>query len=322
MVSATLPLSVEEIELLQQQLQIYKDALLNTTLTVHEFDTGDTAWVLTSTALILFMTLPGLILYYIGMIRVQNVLTTAMHVFSIACVITACWFFLGYSLAFAPVGTERESSPVYGDATRGFLFGVHADTFHQLAPTIPEPIFCAFQLTFAIITPALIWGSLADRMKYESLLAFIVFWHFLVYCPVAHSTWHPDGFLYKAGVLDFAGGLVVHLSAGISGLVTTIILKPRIGLGSKKEDNDPMLLPHNIPLTICGSCMLWVGWFGFNAGSALHANGLASVAFLNTFISAGFATLSWLVVEFAFSSKCFPPPPFPLASYSLFHRAF
>lgn len=297
----TSSLSLEEIAAMQQQLEIYKNILLNTTLTtaivVKEIDSGDTAWVMTSTALILFMTLPGLVLYYIGMIRQNNIITTSMHIFSIACLIVACWFFLGYSLAFAPAGTAQVSSPVFGDTTRAFLLGVHADSFHQLAPTIPEPIFVAFQLTFAIVTPALIWGSLADRMRFHMLLIFIGLWHFLVYCPIAHAIWHPDGFLYRAGVIDFAGGCVVHLSAGISGLVTTLFLGRRDGLGSRAKENSSILAPSSIPLTIVGSCMLWVGWFGFNAGSALQANGHATLAFLNTFIAAGFGTISWLSVE-------------------------
>lgn len=300
---STKPLTLEQIHAIQSYLANLETTLLtNLTATstdplTSQFVPGDTAWMLASTALVLFMTLPGLILYYTGMIRKNNVLATAVHIFSIASLITALWFFLGYSLAFAPATANSYSSPVYGDGTRAWLLGMNEFSFHQLAPTIPEPIFCAYQLTFAIITPSLIWGSVADRMKYESLLVFILLWHFLVYCPIAHSSWHPDGFLNRAGLLDFAGGTVVHISSGISGLVATILLGPRIGLGADNNKNDPKMAPHSIPLTICGSCMLWIGWFGFNGGSALAANGRASVALLNTFISAGFGTISWTCME-------------------------
>jgi ammonium transporter, Amt family len=300
-------------QLTEDQILLLQQILLNVTST-SQFDSGDTAWLMISTVLVLFMTLPGLILYYIGMIRKSNVISTAMHVFSIACLITTLWFFLGYSLAFSPAGTAQVSSPVYGDTTRAWLLGLDADSVHQLAPTVPEPVFCVFQLAFAIITPALIWGSIADRMKFESLLIFIGLWHFLVYCPVAHSVWHPDGFLFKAGVLDFAGGTVVHITAGISGLIATILIKPRIGLAIK---NNETLRPHSIQLTICGSCMLWIGWFGFNAGSAVAADGRATMAFLNTFLSAAFATLSWLAVDWTYrgESDLSLPPPLLLSSH-------
>jgi Amt family ammonium transporter len=169
-----------------------------------QFSPGDTAWMLTSTALVLFMTIPGLMLYYSGMVRSKNVLATVMQIFSITCLITVLWLAFGYSLSFGPA-SPGGGDPVWGNASRFWLVGLNIDSFHQLAPTIPETVFCAYELTFAIITPALICGAFADRMRYVPMLIFIAFWHLLVYCPIAHSVWHPSGFLYKAGVLDYAG---------------------------------------------------------------------------------------------------------------------
>lgn len=266
-----------------------------------EISAGDTAWMLISTTLVLFMTLPGLILYYSGMIRVQNVLATAMQIFSITCLVSALWMFVGYSLAFAPADSDNKSSTVFGDGSRLFLLGMHGKTVHRLAPNIPEPIFCAYQMTFAIITPSLIVGSFADRMKYRPMLIFMALWHIIVYCPIAHSVWHPDGFLFKAGALDFAGGTVVHISSGMSGLVSTLVIGNRVGFGNKEKAY--LTTPHNILLTVMGTCMLWVGWFGFNAGSAVSAGPLAANAFLNTFLASAFAAISWLLVEWSYRSK-------------------
>lgn len=266
----------------------------------NEIIPGDTAWMLVSTILVLFMTLPGLILYYGGMVRIQNVLATAMQIFSITCLISALWMFFGYSLAFAPAHGNN-SSPIYGDGTRLWLLGMHPESTHQNAPNIPESLFCAFQMTFAIIAPALIVGSFADRMKYIPMLIFMAFWHLLVYCPIAHSIWHPDGFLFRAGALDYAGGTVVHVSSGLSGLMSTIVIGNRQGFGDESKKH--LTAPHNILLTVMGTCMLWVGWFGFNAGSAVSAGALASTAFLNTFLSSAFGAISWLLTEWYFRSK-------------------
>lgn len=278
------------------------DIVINTNSTTlkDEIIPGDTAWMLMSTVLVLFMTLPGLILYYGGMVRIQNVLATAMQIFSITCLISALWMFFGYSLAFAPAHGNN-SSPFYGDGTRLWLIGMHPESTHQNAPNIPESLFCAFQMTFAIIAPALIVGSFADRMKYRPMLIFMALWHILVYCPIAHSVWHPDGFLFKAGALDYAGGTVVHISSGMSGLMSTLVIGNRQGFGDEQKKH--LTAPHNILLTVMGTCMLWVGWFGFNAGSAVSAGSLASTAFLNTFLSSAYGAISWLLVEWYFRSK-------------------
>lgn len=243
-----------------------------------EYNTGDTAWVLFSTALVLFMTIPGLALFYVGMVREKNVLTTIMQIFSITCLVTVLWMMVGYSLAFAPAHEGANSTPIYGDASRFWLEGLEQMAAHSLAPTIPEASFCAYQLTFAIITPALITGSFADRMRYLPMLLFVSLWHLLVYCPIAHASWHPEGFLYKAGVLDFAGGNVVHISSGVAGLVSCVLLGHRKGLGVARFE------AHNILLTAVGASMLWVGWFGFNGGSALKANHVAAFAILQTYV--------------------------------------
>lgn len=274
-------------------------------LTATVFNDGDTAWMLTSTALVLFMTLPGLALFYSGMVRATNVLSTVMQIISIACLITVLWLWYGYSLSFAPASpahgnvglTRRPSTPIYGDGSRLWLRGMHIDSAHQLAPTIPESVFCMYQLTFAIITPAVICGSFADRMKYVPMLVFMALWHTVVYCPIAHAVWHPDGFLYQAGVLDFAGGYVVEIASGISGIVSSIVIGNRRGFGKSRFE------PHNILLTFMGTGMLWVGWFGFNAGSAVAANGRAGMALLVTHITGSVAALSWLATESYFRGQ-------------------
>eukprot|EP01041_Mallomonas_annulata_P000239 gene239-433_t len=259
-------------------------------------DSGDTAWMLASTALVLMMTMPGLAIYYGGMVRVQNVLATAMQSLSITCMITFLWLCIGYSLCFAPVDKVLKYtrfSPI-GDASRMWLLGIDMYSSHKLlAPTIPESVFCTYQLTFAIITPALICGSFADRMKYGSMLVFMFFWHILVYCPIAHANWHPNGFLFKIGCMDFAGGNVVHISSGIAGLMSTIVIGNRQGFGTERFE------PHNILLTFMGAAMLWVGWFGFNAGSALGANARAGMAMLTTQIATAMGSLTWMLTEWA-----------------------
>jgi len=259
----------------------------------YSWDSGSTAWMLTSTALVLFMTLPGLILFYVGMVRTKNVVATCMQIFSICCLITFLWLCFGYSLAFTPVSADRAGSRVYGDASRFWLRGMTLHSVHQAAPLIPETVYCMYQLTFAIITPALMCGSFADRMKYWPMMVFMGLWHLLVYCPIAHSVFHPDGFLFLYLSLDYAGGSVVHISSGMGGLVASIILGHRHNYGKE------IFEPHNIMFTAIGTCMLWVGWFGFNAGSAVNSlDGRAGMAMINTHISAAIAALSWMLVEF------------------------
>lgn len=291
---ATLEALVVQLSERVEDLQVHGARVLSGETNIVNLDTGDTAWMLASTALVLFMTIPGLMLYYSGMVRSKNVLATVMQIFSITCLVTCLWLFFGYSLAFAPAlpsPVGQDSSPVYGDASRFWLQGMRMDSYHQLAPTIPESVFCAYQLTFAIITPSLICGSFADRMKYVPMLIFMCVWHLIVYCPIAHAVWHPKGFLFKAGALDFAGGNVVHIASGISGLVSSIMLGHRKGFGTE------VFHPHNILLTAVGSSMLWVGWYGFNAGSALGANERAGYALLMTQISTATAAMTWLFSE-------------------------
>ena len=229
-----------------------------------DINSGDTAWMLFSTVLVLFMTVPGLALYYSGLVRINNVLTSVMQTFSIAALITFLWLFYGYSIAFAPIHTtsNNEVYSIIGNGSRLWLNGMYEYSIHDIAPTIPESVFCTYQLTFAIITPALICGAFADRMKYSSMLIFMTLWHTIVYCPVAHMFWHPQGFLKQFGTLDFAGGNVVHLSSGVSGLICALVIGNRSGYGKERFQ------PHNILITVMGASMLWVGWFGFNAGSA------------------------------------------------------
>jgi len=255
-----------------------------------KLDTGDTAWMLTSTALVLMMTIPGLALFYGGMVRKKNVLATVMQSFAVTCLVTVLWLIVGYSLAFTP------GSTIIGGLSRVFLRGLTLDGVHELAKTIPETVFLTFQLTFAIITPALIAGAFAERMKFSAMMWFMALWLLFVYVPIAHWVW-GGGFLGAAGVLDFAGGLVVHLNAGIAGLVCCLVIGKRQGYGVE------YMAPHNLVLTLIGTSLLWVGWFGFNAGSALASGELAGSAMLNTHISAAVAALVWMSVEWASRGK-------------------
>lgn len=250
-------------------------------------DTGDTAWMLTSTALVLMMTIPGLALFYGGMVRKKNILATMMQSFAITCLMSVLWMVLGYSLAFG------EGNTFIGGLEHVMLAGLTTDS---LSGTIPESLFVIFQMTFAIITPALITGAFADRMKFSSMLVFMAVWVLAVYAPVTHWVW-GGGFLADDGVLDFAGGTVVHINAGVAGLVAAYVLGPRQGYGT---DN---LSPHNLALSVIGASLLWVGWFGFNAGSALGANGGAAMAMLVTQIAAASAGLSWMMAEWIFRKK-------------------
>ena len=255
-----------------------------------KLDTGDTAWMLTSTALVLMMTIPGLALYYGGMVRKKNVLSMCMQVFATCCLVTVLWMIVAYPLAFS------EGGKFFGPLDKIFLRGIGFDTAHPLAPTIPETVYMTFQMTFAIITPALIVGAFADRMKFSAMLWFMGLWLILVYAPVAHSVW-GGGFLGAAGVLDYAGGTVVHINAGVAGLVCALVIGPRKGY---RHD---LMAPHNLVYSVIGASLLWVGWFGFNAGSAVAASANAGMAMAVTQIAAAAAALSWMFVEWAARGK-------------------
>ncbi|MGI8853443.1 MAG: ammonium transporter [Methyloceanibacter sp.] len=253
-------------------------------------NSGDTAWMLTSTAIVLLMTIPGLALFYGGMVRKKNVLSVVMQCFAICCIITITWFAVGYSLAFTDGGGMNS---YIGGLSKAFLKGVGIDA---LTLTIPESVFFTFQATFAIITPALIVGAFVDRMKFSALLLFMVLWSLIVYVPVTHWVW-GGGFLANAGVLDFAGGTVVHINAGVAGLVCAIFLGRRYGYGSEN------MAPHNLVYSVIGASLLWVGWFGFNAGSAVAANGAAGMAMAVTQIATAAAALSWMFTEWLVHKK-------------------
>src|SRR5665213_2562944 len=224
-----------------------------------KLDSGDTAWMLTSVALVLMMTIPGLALFYGGMVRKMNVLATVMQSFMVTCLVTVLWTVCTYSMAFTT------GSPYVGGMSRFLLTGMTLASVNDLAKTIPESVYMCFQMTFAIITPALICGAVADRMKFSALVWFIALWSILVYAPIAHWVWGADGFLNNAGMLDFAGGTVVHINSGVAGLMCALMLGKRRGYPA-----EPMP-PHNLVLSMIGASLLWVGWFGFNAGSAVTA---------------------------------------------------
>jgi Amt family ammonium transporter len=250
---------------------------------MNKIDAANTAWMLTSTVLVLFMTLPGLALFYGGLVRAKNALSVLMQCFSIACAVTIVWILVGYSIAFG------EGNAWWGGLSKAFMAGV--DT-KALSGTIPESVFSMFQLTFAIITPALVVGAYAERVRYSGMLVFSLLWLLLVYLPVAHWVW-GGGWLQKMGVMDFAGGLVVHLNAGMAALVCALVL------GRRRGFPETAMPPHNMTMCVTGACMLWVGWFGFNAGSALAADGAAGMAMLVTHIAAAAGSLAWLVCETA-----------------------
>ncbi|RYY02780.1 MAG: ammonium transporter [Gammaproteobacteria bacterium] len=263
-----------------------------TLVSASQINSGDTAWMLVSTALVLLMTLPGVALFYTGMVRKKNVLATMGHSFVTTCIVSVLWVVVGYSIAFTPGAT-----PWVGSFDRFMLNGMEFIkssgmlTVHHIATTIPESVFMMFQMTFAIITPALITGAFAERMKFSALVAFVALWSLLVYAPVAHWVWEPTGWLASMGVLDFAGGTVVHINAGVSGLVAAIIIGPRLGFGRVA------MPPHNLILTVIGASLLWVGWFGFNAGSAGTADGRAGMAMFTTQLATAAAALTWMVIE-------------------------
>ena len=249
-----------------------------------KLSTGDTAWILTATALVLFMTLPGLALFYGGLVRSRNVLSVLMHCFAIACMASVAWLIIVYSLAFSDGGGLN---PYIGGLSKAFLAGITTDT---LSGSIPETVFFMFQMTFAIITPALIVGAFPERIKFSAVLLFSLIWLVAVYAPACHWVW-GGGWLSDLGVMDFAGGIVVHVTAGVSALVLAVVLGRRRGFPSEIRP------PHNPGMTVAGACMLWVGWFGFNAGSALAADGNAGMAMVVTHISAAVASLTWALIE-------------------------
>ncbi len=260
---------------------------------------GDTAWMLTSTALVLMMTVPGLALFYAGMVRKKNTLATLMQSFACTCIVTLLWWVIGYSWAFTP------GNGFIGGSTRWLMNGmvfIHGDTDNKLtvshlAVTIPETVYAMFQMTFAIITPALITGAFADRMKFSALLIFLSAWSLIVYAPIAHMVWEPTGWLNVKGVLDYAGGTVVHINAGIAALVSCLVLGKRVGYGREA------MPPHNLSLTFIGASLLWVGWFGFNAGSAGAADGRAGMAMLATQMATAAAALGWMFAEWISKGK-------------------
>ena len=261
-------------------------------------DSGDTAWMLVSTALVLMMTIPGLALFYGGMVRKKNVIATVAQSFAMTAVVTLVWFIAEYSLAFS-ANPSGGANRFIGGASDFLLKSVTMDKPYQIAGatlTIPEYVYMMYQMTFAIITPALVCGAFAERFKFSALLLFTVLWSLFVYAPIAHWVW-GGGFLGGLGVLDFAGGTVVHVNAGVAGLVCALVLGPRKGLG---HDN---MAPNNLVYTMIGASLLWVGWFGFNAGSALGANALAGVAMANTQVATAAAALAWMAVEWFHRKK-------------------
>jgi ammonium transporter, Amt family len=267
-------------------------------VSVDKISSGDTAWMLTSTALVLMMSIPGLALFYGGMVRKKNVLATLMQTFAIVCVVTILWWLIGYSWAFTP------GNKFLGGSSRALFNGMlfmHDPTnklsVSHLALTIPETVYAMFQLTFAAITPALIAGAFADRMKFSAMLVFMAVWSLLVYAPIAHMVWEPTGWLNVAGVLDYAGGTVVHINAGIAGLASCLVLGKRLGYGKEA------MPPHDLTLTLMGASLLWVGWFGFNAGSAGAADGRAGMAMLVTQMATAAAALGWMFAEWISKGK-------------------
>ncbi|WP_414040834.1 ammonium transporter [Acidithiobacillus sp. M4-SHS-6] len=255
------------------------------------FNSGDTSWMLTSTALVLLMTVPGLALFYAGMVRKKNVLATAAQSFAVTALISVLWMLVGYSVSFTT------GNAFMGSLDRLFLSGLGLDSVSSLAPTIPESVYMTFQMTFAIITPALIVGAFAERMKFSALLWFTGLWSLLVYAPIAHMVWGPGGWLGADGVLDYAGGTVVHINAGVAGLVAALVMGKRVGY---KHD---AMHPNNLLYTLIGASLLWVGWFGFNAGSAVAASDRAGMALAVTQIATAVAALAWMFAEWSARGK-------------------
>jgi Amt family ammonium transporter len=273
-----------------------------------KLDSGDTAWMLSSTALVLLMTIPGLALFYAGMVRKKNILATMMQSFTICCIVTIVWMVAGYSIAFTTGNAFMgDFSRVmlhgiadhiqYGNDTQAFVLKSGVDGVSDMVTTIPETVYMMFQMTFAIITPALIAGAFADRMKFSAMCVFMALWSLLVYSPIAHMVWAPSGYWSQKGVLDFAGGTVVHINAGVAGLVCALVLGKRAGYGSVN------MAPFNLAYAVIGASLLWVGWFGFNAGSAVAANGRAGMAMTVTQIATAAAAMGWMFAEWIAKGK-------------------
>jgi len=271
-------------------------------------DSGDTAWMLTSTALVLMMTIPGLALFYAGMVRKKNILATMMQSFTICAIVTIVWCVAGYSIAFTPGNQYMGDFSrlmlngiadhiVKGAESQAFVLASGIKDVSDMSTTIPETVYMMFQMTFAIITPALIAGAFADRMKFSALCIFITLWSLIVYAPIAHWVWAPSGWAAQMGILDFAGGTVVHINAGIAGLMCALVLGKRVGYGT---DN---MAPFNLSYAVIGASLLWVGWFGFNAGSAVGANGRAGMAMAVTQIATAAAALGWMFAEWITKGK-------------------
>ena len=273
-----------------------------------KLDSGDTAWMLTSTALVLLMTIPGLALFYAGMVRKKNILATMMQSFTICCIVTIVWMVAGYSIAFTTGNAYMGDFSrillhgiadhiVKGNDSQAFVLASGVKDVADMATTIPETVYMMFQMTFAIITPALIAGAFADRMKFSAMCLFMALWSLLIYSPIAHWVWSPSGWASQAGILDFAGGTVVHINAGIAGLVCALVLGKREGYGTVN------MAPHNLAYAVIGASLLWVGWFGFNAGSAVAANGRAGMAMTVTQIATAAAALGWMFAEWIAKGK-------------------
>ncbi|MCH2356588.1 MAG: ammonium transporter [Pseudomonadales bacterium] len=272
--------------------------LLPSVASAQELDTGDTAWMITATVLVLMMTIPGLSLFYAGMVRSKNVLSVMMQCFAIAGLMTIIWVVYGYSIAFDVTGMEEgvfNISSIVGGLGNVFMSSITVDS---MSGTIPESVFATFQMTFAIITPALIVGAFAERMKFSTMMVFMGLWVTICYVPMVHMVWAgPGGLLWDWGVIDFAGGTVVHINAGIAGLVAAIML------GKRKGYPGTAMPPHNLTYTMIGAALLWVGWFGFNAGSAVSAGGSAGMAMLVTQVATATAAITWMTVEWIVHGK-------------------
>jgi ammonium transporter, Amt family len=273
-----------------------------------KLDSGDTAWMLASTALVLLMTIPGLALFYAGMVRKKNILATMMQSFTICCIVTIVWMVAGFSIAFTTGNAYMGDFSrimlrgiadhiVKGNDSQAFVLASGIKDVADMATTIPETVYMMFQMTFAIITPALIAGAFADRMKFSAMCLFMTLWSLLVYSPIAHWVWAPSGWANQLGVLDFAGGTVVHINAGVAGLVCALVLGKRNGYGTTN------MAPYNLAYAVIGASLLWVGWFGFNAGSAVAANGRAGMAMAVTQIATAAAALGWMFAEWIFKGK-------------------
>jgi Amt family ammonium transporter len=266
-------------------------------VTLDKISAGDTAWMLTSTALVLMMTIPGLALFYGGMVRKKSVLATLMQSFAITCVVSLLWCLVGYSWAFTPGSAWLGGTSRLWMNGMTFMKDANKLTVSHLALTIPETVYATFQMTFAIITPALIAGAFAERMKFSAMLIFMSVWALAVYAPIAHWVWEPSGWLAVKGVLDYAGGTVVHINAGVAALASCLVMGKRVGYGKEA------MPPHNLVLTLIGASLLWVGWFGFNAGSATAADGRAGMAMLATQLATAAAALGWMFAEWITKGK-------------------